>query len=453
MTGGSLRLRLLVAGAISVLTAVALSALGLVLLFERHVERRIEAELGVYLEQIIANLDREADGTLSVANPLADPRFAQPLSGLYWQIRAGETALRSRSLWDAELLLPADALPDGALHRHRIVGPNGAELLALERSVKLPQRLGGEAIRAAVALDSSEITVATRAFAADLLPYLGFLATVLIVAAYAQVAFGLSPLAAVRKRLAAIREGSARRLGTAFPQEVQPLAAEVDALLEARERQAERARARAGDLAHGLKTPLQVLAGDIERLRRKGDEELATEIEQVATTMRRHVDRELARARMKGGASMARSRISEVIERVLAVVMRTPDGAKLAWDVECPRHLSARIDSDDLAEAIGNLVDNAARHARRQVLVKAWSEGSRARIVVADDGPGIPPEKLNDVLVRGGRLDEAGPGAGLGLAIVRDIAEAWAGRFELRSEGSGLQAELELDRLASTREG
>jgi len=453
MTGGSLRLRLLVAGAISVLTAVALSALGLVLLFERHVERRIEAELGVYLEQIIANLDRETDGTLTVANPLADPRFAQPLSGLYWQIRVGETALRSRSLWDAELLLPADALPDGALHRHRIVGPNGAELLALERSVKLPQRLGGETIRAAVALDSSEITAATRAFAADLLPYLGFLATVLIVAAYAQVAFGLSPLAAVRKRLAAIREGSAHRLGTAFPQEVQPLAAEVDALLEARERQAERARARAGDLAHGLKTPLQVLAGDIERLRRKGDEELATEIEQVATTMRRHVDRELARARMKGGASMARSRISEVIERVLAVVMRTPAGAKLAWDVECPTHLSARIDPDDLAEAIGNLVDNAARHARRQVLVKAWSEGSRARIVVADDGPGIPPEKLNDVLVRGGRLDEAGPGAGLGLAIVQDIAEAWAGRFELRSEGSGLQAELELDRLASTREG
>ena len=453
MTGGSLRLRLLAAGAISVLTAVALSALGLILLFERHVERRIEAELGVYLEQIIANIDRDTGGTLVVANPLVDPRFTQPFSGLYWQIRAGEKVLHSRSLWDAELSLPEDILPDGAIHRHRTVGPNGADLITLERRVTLPQRLGGETIRAAVALDSSEVTAATRAFAADLLPYLGFLATVLIVAAYVQVAFGLSPLAKIRNRLAAIREGSAKRLGTAFPDEVQPLAAEVDALLDAREQQAERARARAGDLAHGLKTPLQVLAGDIERLRKKGDNDIASEVEQVATTMRRHVDRELARARMKGSASMARARITEVVGRVLAVVMRTPAGAKLTWDVECPPHLTVRIDPDDLAEAIGNLVDNAARHARRHVLVRAWPEGSRARIVVADDGPGIPADRLKDALVRGGRLDEAGTGAGLGLAIVQDIAEAWAGRFELRSEGSGLKAELELDRLASVRDG
>lgn len=452
MTRGSLRLRLLAAGAISVLTAVAISALGLVLLFERHVERRIEAELSVYLEQMIANLDRDANGALILANPLADPRFTQPLSGLYWQIRGGESALRSRSLWDAELVLPTDTVPDGGVHRHRTTGPNGAELLTLERSVKLPQRLGGGTIRAAVALDSSEITAATRAFATDLLPYLGFLATVLIVAAHAQVAFGLSPLAKVRNGLAAIREGSAQRLGKAFPEEVQPLAAEVDALLEAREKQADRARARAGDLAHGLKTPLQVLAGDIERLRQRGEVGIAAEIEQVATTMRRHVDRELARARMKGGTLMARSRIAEVIDRVLAVVMRTPAGGKLAFEVECPPQLTARIDPDDLAEAIGNLLDNAARYARRRVLVKAGPEHSRVKIIVADDGPGIPHEMLTDVLVRGGRVDEAGPGTGLGLAIVQDIAEAWAGRFELRSEGSGLHAELELDRLTSKRE-
>src|SRR5690606_17779613 len=436
-------------GALSIIAALALAALGLVLLFEKHVERRIESELGVYLDQIIANLDRDGDGALVVADVLADPRFDQPLSGLYWQVQAGDAALRSRSLWDGDLSLPSDELADGVVHRHRIIGPAGAELLALERSVRLPARLGNASVRAAVALDNREISAATRAFAADLLPYLGVLAAVLIAAAYAQVTFGLSPLATIRKRLAGIREGNATRLGKAFPKEVQPLAAEVDALLEAREQEAERARSRAADLAHGLKTPLQVLAGDVARLRQKGEADIAAEIEQVATAMRRHVERELARARLKSGVSTARANVREVIDRVLAVVMRTPDGARLAWTVECPPQLLARIDADDLAEAIGNLVDNAARHARRAVRVEARAEDRRVKLLISDDGPGIPPERMSEVLARGGRLDESGTGAGLGLAIVQEIADAWAGRLELRSEGAGLQAEMELDMVQS----
>lgn len=449
MNGGSLRLRLFLAGALSIVAALALAALGLVLLFERHVERRIESELGVYLDQIIANLDRDTDGALVVADVLADPRFDQPLSGLYWQVQAGDAVLRSRSLWDGDLSLPGDELADSVVHRHRIIGPAGAELLAVERSVRLPARLGNASIRAAVAIDAREITAATRAFAADLLPYLAVIAAVLIAAAYAQVTFGLSPLATIRKRLTGIREGNATRLGTAFPKEVQPLAAEVDALLEAREHEAERARARAADLAHGLKTPLQVLTGDVERLRQKGEADIAADIEQVATAMRRHVERELARARMKSAAAPARTRVREVIDRVLAVMMRTPDGARLAWTVECSPQLLARIDVDDLAEAIGNLLDNAARHAQGAVRIEARAEGKRAKLLISDDGPGIPPERMSEVLARGGRLDEVGTGAGLGLAIVQEIADAWGGRLELRSDGAGLQVELELDLVRS----
>lgn len=444
MTRGSLRLRLLLAGAVSVLAALTLSAVGLTLLFERHVERRVAAELAVYLDQILAGLDRTPDGDLVVATPPGDPRFEQPLSGLYWQVEAGYVVLRSRSLWDSELDLPADALPDGAIHQHRIAGPDGAELIALERSVSLPGRLGGRAARATVALEAAEVTAATRAFATDLLPYLGVLAAVLIAAAYLQVAVGLKPLATVRNRLAAIRDGSARRLGddpSIFPSEILPLVSEVDALIDERQAQADRARARAADLAHGLKTPLQVLGGDVDRLRGKGEDAIAAEIEQVASTMRRHVDRELARARMSGRKAEARADVAKVVERVHAVVKRTPAGEALDWRLDLPEHLVARIDPDDLAEAIGNLVENAARHARRRVSLKARRDGDHATIVVTDDGPGIPPGQLEHVLARGGRLDETGS-AGLGLAIVQDIADAWEGRFEICSEGSGLEAEF-----------
>lgn len=157
--------------------------------------------------------------------------------------------------------------------------------------------------------------------------------------------------------------------------------------------------------------------------------------------MRRHVDRELARARMSGRKAEARGDVAKVVERVHAVVKRTPAGEALDWRLDLPEHLVARIDPDDLAEAIGNLVENAARHARRRVSLKAHRDGDHATIVVTDDGPGIPPEQLEHVLARGGRLDETGS-AGLGLAIVQDIAEAWEGRFEIRSEGSGLKAEF-----------
>ena len=450
MTGGSLRLRLFFAGSLSILAALALAGFGLTLLFQRHVERRVAAELGVYLDQVVSGIDRGTDGTLAVAQPLPDPRFAQPLSGAYWQVDADGSTLRSRSLWDTALALPADTPGDAATHEHRIAGPGNTELLVVERSITLPARLGGEVARAAVGVDRSEIRSATRAFAADLLPYLGVLAVFLISAAYAQVAIGLRPLAAVRTRLAAIRAGRSERVGQDLPDEIRPLAAEVDALLDARERQIARATARAADLAHGFKTPLQVLSGDAQRLREKGEDALATAIEDVAGTMRRHVDRELARARSAARPGDGRAPVGEVIARVVAVVRRTPAGEQLAWTCPAADGLFAAIDADDLAEALGNLVENAARHARSGVTIAARRETGRVVIAVDDDGPGIPEERLAEMMARGGRMDTAGDGAGLGLAIVGDIAEARGGRLTLSNRPVGLRAELTLpEALAS----
>lgn len=246
----------------------------------------------------------------------------------------------------------------------------------------------------------------------------------------------------VRLRLADIRAGKLGRLGRVFPDEILPLAAEVDALLEAREEQIARARARAGDLAHGLKTPLQVLVGDVERLRTKGEIELAAEIEQVAVAMRRHVDRELTRARVAAGKRDARALVADVVQRVVAVVVRTPAGARLDWSVDIPPDAVARIDSDDLAEALGNLVENAAHYARNKIQIRARRAEGLVVITVTDDGPGIPQPALEKALSRGGRLDQSSSGAGLGLAIVRDIAEAWGARFDLRTDPGGLTADF-----------
>jgi signal transduction histidine kinase len=142
---------------------------------------------------------------------------------------------------------------------------------------------------------------------------------------------GSAALATIRDRLAAIRSGASRRLGAAFPDEVRPLATEIDALLSARELQIEKTKARGADLAHGLKTPLQVLAGDIARLEAKGETKLAMNLAEVATAMRRNVERELARPRIADGFTNGRADVGDVVRQVVAVVRRSPDGARLDW--------------------------------------------------------------------------------------------------------------------------
>ncbi|MCC2652662.1 MAG: sensor histidine kinase, partial [Microvirga sp.] len=423
--------------------------------FERHVERRMALELEVHLRQLVSGLGRRTDRSLEVARPPAEARFQEPLSGLYWQIvvEPNGPVLRSRSLWDMTLNLPTDHLADADVHQHTISGPGRSSLLAVERSVALPANLGGARIRAAVAVDRSEIHAAGRAFAADLVPSLALLAAFLVAAAWVQVAVGLRPLDAVRRRLHHVRAGREARLGTAFPDEVRPLAAEVDHLLDAQEAAIARARARAADLAHGLKTPLTILASDAEELRKRGETDIADEIATVTDGMRRHVERELVRARAGMRARVgALQSVRPVLDQVVAVLRRTPRGHPLDWEIAVGDDLAVPVDAQDMAEIIGNLGENAAKWAASRVRVEGRWEGGAVNFSVEDDGPGVPEDQIGTVLARGGRLDEAQPGTGLGLAIVRELTEAYGGSLSLqRSSLGGLSAEVRFPSKAEER--
>ena len=181
------------------------------------------------------------------------------------------------------------------MRRHRTAGPGGATLYIVERHFALPVRLDGASVRAAVGLDAAEISLAVTQFVSDMAPFLTAIGALLMAAAWTQVAVGLRPLAAVREGLTRVRTGSTQRLGSGFPDEVKPLAIEIDALLDARDAQIAKARARAADLAHGLKTPLQVLVGEAERLMAKGEREIAAEVTSLTRTMNLHIERELTR--------------------------------------------------------------------------------------------------------------------------------------------------------------
>lgn len=452
MSRRSLRLRLLLAAAVSIALALVVAGFGWVRLFERHVERRLHEELEIQLQQLAASIVFDAGGKLRLKQQLADPRFNQVYGGLYWQLLDGDSvALRSRSLWDSVLPLPQDPLDLGIIHEHDITGPQGATLLVRERRLVYTTPAGPRTVRLAVAVDRAELDRAVADFAADLLPSLAVLGVVLVAAAWLQVVVGLRPLEAVRRNLAAVRSFRQRRLARDYPDEVMPLVEEVNSLLEAQEQAIARARAHAADLAHGLKTPLTVLAADASRLKDKGETEIAAELDELADSMRRHVDRELARARIGVGRGFGEESadVGSIADRIVRTLQRSPKGETLRWEVEVVDRAIAAVDPQDLAELLGNLLENAVKWARQRVWLIASAE-DEVTIVVEDDGPGVPEEQLDDLGRRGLRLDSGVPGAGQGLAIVGEIVAAYRGGLSLsRGEAGGLKATATLPRASS----
>ncbi len=440
MSSQSLRLRLLLAQAASVVVALVLAGIGLTVLFERHLERRVDAELATYVRQFAAHLVIDADGELTLEAPLADPRFAVPLSGLYWQIEDQKTGtvLRSRSLWDDVLPLPVDEPEPGQAHRHPLPGPGGSILLVHERLVLLDQAGGDRRIRIAAAVDRATLDDARADYVRQLATALAGLAIVLVAAAAVQVWYGLRPFEAVRRSVTAVREGRAKRLAGRFPDEIRPLVQEVDALLEAQEQSLAQARQRAADLAHGLKTPLTVLGSEARSLAAKGENKAAAELDRLARDMRRHIDRELARTRLAGAAGRGQATaLAPAIDRLVETLRRSPAGGARDWQFAVPEHLRVAVEADDLGELLGNLLDNAAKWARSDISVEALKDAGDVRLTIADDGPGVAAAELDQLGTRGHRLDTTRPGHGIGLAIARDIASAYGGSIAFANRRDG----------------
>jgi signal transduction histidine kinase len=264
-----------------------------------------------------------------------------------------------------------------------------------------------------------------------------------MVAGFVFLRRGLSRFAALQAALAAVRQGFTKRIEGDYPSEVQPLVTELNALLDHRDDAVHRAQAKAGDLAHGLKTPLAVIAHECDRL----GEEPASAIRQQLERMQRQIDFHLAHARAAGSAATlgARTVVHDSAEALTRTLQRLHASRGLQIDARIPPAHAARVQREDLDEMLGNLLDNACKWARSRVAVSSMILGDRVVITVDDDGPGLGPALREAVLHRGVRADEAAPGSGLGLAITRDLAELYGGTIALESSTlGGVSARLEL---------
>jgi signal transduction histidine kinase len=441
MRRSSLAFRL-VAGA-AVWCALWLSAGGYVLsaLFGKTVERNFDARLGVLIEGLVAGSELGPDGQLELRLHVGEPRFEQPLSGWYWQISDEAHVLRrSPSLWDAAL--PAASTPGGRAAARYVTGPDGQALRLVVRAITLP---GAEApLLYAVAGDRREIERDRQIFNGLLSLALGVLFIGVIGAVLVQVRFGLEPLRRMGRALGAIRGGATTRLEGDFPAEIEPLAAELNALLDHNEALVERARTHVANLAHGLKTPLSVLSNEAQR----SNGPLAELVRRQVALMRRQVDHHLARARAIATGSIlgARTELLPVLRDLARTLERIYADKALVIEVDCPPQVAFRGARQDLEEMLGNLMDNACKWAATRVMVRAEAAGEQVQIAIEDDGPGLPAARRAEVLrERGRRLDEQMPGTGLGLAIVADLAQLYGGKLVLdASAAGGLQARLTL---------
>lgn len=281
-------------------------------------------------------------------------------------------------------------------------------------------------------------------------PVVATLALVLLAAGVYQVRGGLSSVGRLRARLGDVRRGDRTRVDGDYPAEVQPLVDDLNALLERRDQAIRRAQDRAGDLAHGLKTPLAVIAQEVARSAHHGPGELATILDEQIARMSRQIDYHLAHARATASSGVGSVGLATPLGEAVAVLARTlarlHAARGLTFDLDVPDGVVARCQREDLDEMVGNLMDNACKWASSRVRVTTSESASGLiTLTVEDDGAGLADGAATEALRRGRRLDEGVPGWGLGLAIVGDLASMYGGRLTLETSPlGGVAARLQL---------
>ncbi len=427
----SLRLRLTIGAVIAVGVSIFMVWYTLSGLFTAYVTAQYAHEMNVLTDSLAARVSF-ANGRMELQKEPADPRFDLPGGGRYWQLStAGGPSVRSRSLWDTEIT-PALLTETNNGEFFQMQGPAGTPILVLKRDLSLEDNNKTYQFTIHTGFEKNELEAALTSFHDEMRRMLIATAGVLLGAAFLQGALGLAPLARLQKNVADIRSGRLRNLGDDGPSEVRPLVNEINMLIEERETALSRARARASDLAHGLKTPLTVLSNLAESL---PPAERDTALKQVEL-IRQRSDRQLQAARL-GVEQMATFEVSGLISKLVQVLRPVTAEKNINWKIMVPDGLNIGIDPADFAEVAGNILDNAGKWARSIIRVTAVDGIDTTTIRIADDGPGIAEGERENVLKRGHRVDDQSTGHGLGLAIAQDIVTAYSGRIEITSSDLG----------------
>ncbi|NNE24626.1 MAG: HAMP domain-containing histidine kinase [Rhizobiales bacterium] len=432
----SLRLRFTLVAGISIIIAVGLTGLALSRLFNNYIETQLKAELEYQLEQITNNL-RVVNVTRATVDQPTDPRFETPLSGRYWQISvAGNEPTLSASIWIQRFpFLQSSSAPGQIIHQ--VLTPSDGDPISVAQWRIIQQHQGKDVeVDIAVATDRKQVLIAMTTFRSQIAVWLSILALALLAAAIAQIFLGLRPMEALRRKVEQIKSGNAARLTGSYPSEVVPLVDEVNELLDIQDDTLRQARTRAGDLAHGLKTPITILSAIARQVHKSGLTKAGADISEQIATMDSHVQLELSRARL-AAQYVVNCDLVPSVQRVARTIRKIPTSHQIDWHLDMPDKLEVPIEQQDLSEVLGNVLDNARKWARSQVIVRASLEAHEVVLRVEDDGEGVKPAEFNMLTQRGRRLSDTPGGSGLGLSIAKNIMTAYRGDISFYSAAPG----------------
>ena len=446
MVLNSLALRLFLSASVWIIFTLFSGGLLLSNVFRESTQNAFEDKLNFFMETLIGSSKVDSTSSITVVSELGDPRFYQPYSGWYWQInQKSKTLVRSRSMWDQVFTLDKRLIGgraqfiDNALRQSNLKNQkvNSQNLVVFQREISFPGM--DTPITFMISGNTNEFEKNISRYNNILVSSLVLLGLGLFVSVFVQVKYGLLPLSKIKNSLFKIRNGDATKLEDTYPTEVSPLAKEINILLDHNEKIISRAKTNVGNLAHALKTPVAVIKNHISA--KKSDSVIDTQI----LVIENYINKYLQKARASATSKLKKNKvdISNVAKKITGIFKKINPNLQIVFRCK-EKNLLVLGTEDDMAEIIGNIMENACKWTSKKVILEISKlSKEQIKLCVMDDGPGLPKKKMLHVFNRGYRLDEQTQGTGLGLNIVKDAVENASGSVWLEeSKFGGLKVNI-----------
>jgi two-component system sensor histidine kinase PhoQ len=410
-----------------------------------------------HLVALLAAAEPDDSGQLAMPARLREPRFQRIGSGLYAELRQldGNVLWRSRSALGMEL--PVGTVPEIGNHLFdREELEDGAPVLTLALTVDWELDEGESqayVFKVAESLDGFNAQVA--GFRGQLFGWFAAVAATMLVAFSMLLRNLLKPLRQIETEISEIEEGNRASLSGGFPTELTGVARNMNLLIDTERARSDRYRYTLDNLAHSLKTPLAAMRALLSERR---DEHFGERFDEQIDRMDEIVRYQLRKpaASVADNLVLASVRVEEEVARLIDGLRKVYRDKNPEFEVSIEPGMQFRGDKGDFLEVAGNLLDNACKWCERRVRISIVpSAGARAVasgmvLTVSDDGPGIPDDAVAALLQRGMRLDESTPGHGIGLAVVKDIAQSYGGRLSIqRSDLGGAEIMVSIPPLST----
>lgn len=435
----SIRARVLLAASLALALFLGLTGIALDRAFRSSAESSVHDYLQTQVYGLLAAADLQPNDTLELPPSLPEPRLSQANSGLYaWVSEPGGVVWKSPSALGTSIASRTPP-PPGKSSFGRGVTEGGQSVFVLRYSVVWEKADGSELpFVVTVAEDYSLFQSRVNEFRRTLWFWLLGSVILLVIVQLTVLIWLLRPLRDIASEVNSVERGDRDRLSTNYPDELQSLALNLNALLGNERKQRQRYRDKLDDLAHSLKTPLAVLRNAVER-RRAGDGELLDEVAGQVDRMQDIISYQLRSAASGRGEFSLAHPVKPEIEKIQRSLGKAYFDRDIDIAVDIPAECRFRGDVGDFIEIVGNVMDNACKHCRSKVLVSINQNdgGDELVITVDDDGPGIPEAERPGILGRRVRGDTRTEGQGIGLAVVDDIADSYGGSVEIGSSAAG----------------